>query len=64
MGARHYDAELYRIKGELLLTQAVADEGGAEACFQNGVEGCARPKREVFGAAGGDELEPTVAEAR
>jgi predicted ATPase len=32
---RFYEAELYRIKGELLLTQAAVDEGAAEACFQN-----------------------------
>jgi predicted ATPase len=30
-----YEAELHRIKGELLVTQTAADEGGAEACFQN-----------------------------
>ena len=32
---RYYEAELHRIKGELLLTQAVADEQQAEACFRN-----------------------------
>jgi predicted ATPase len=30
-----YEADLHRIKGELLSTQAAADEGEAEACFQN-----------------------------
>ena len=29
-----YEAELYRIKGELLLQQAVPDAPQAEACFQ------------------------------
>ena len=33
-GARHDEPELYRIKGELLLRQAVPDELQAEACFQ------------------------------
>lgn len=27
-GGHHYEPELYRIKGELLLTQAAGDEGG------------------------------------
>ena len=30
-----YEAELHRIKGELLLTETVADQQQAEACFQN-----------------------------
>jgi predicted ATPase len=31
----HYDElELYRIKGELILQQAVPDESQAEVCFQ------------------------------
>ena len=33
-GARSHAAELYRIKGELLLRQAVPDAPQAEACFQ------------------------------
>jgi class 3 adenylate cyclase/predicted ATPase len=37
-GSRIYEAELYRIKGELLLAQSLADEGGAEACFQNALK--------------------------
>jgi predicted ATPase len=32
---RYYDAELHRIKGELLLTQTAANEREAEACFQD-----------------------------
>ena len=31
---RHYAAELYRLKGALLLQQAVPDAAQAEACFQ------------------------------
>ena len=33
-GERCYEAEMYRIKGELLLQQAVPDAPQAEACFQ------------------------------
>ena len=33
-GERFYEAEVYRIKGELLLQQAVPDAPQAEACFQ------------------------------
>jgi class 3 adenylate cyclase/predicted ATPase len=32
---RYYEAELYRLKGECLLLQAVPDEHGAEACFHH-----------------------------
>jgi predicted ATPase len=37
-GGRFYEAELHRIKGELLLRQAGADEQQAEACFQNALK--------------------------
>jgi predicted ATPase len=33
-----YEAELHRIKGELLLGQVTADEQQAEACFQNALK--------------------------
>jgi predicted ATPase len=33
-GERYYAAEVYRIKGELLLRQAIPDMPQAEACFQ------------------------------
>jgi predicted ATPase len=33
-GERHFEAEVYRVKGELLLRQAVPDMPQAEACFQ------------------------------
>jgi predicted ATPase len=35
---RYYEAELYRIKGDLLLGQAVGDEAQAETCFQRAAE--------------------------
>jgi predicted ATPase len=37
-GARFYEAELYRINGELLLRQAVPDEELAETCFEKAIE--------------------------
>jgi predicted ATPase/class 3 adenylate cyclase len=37
-GGRFYESELHRIKGELLGTQAVADEEQAETCFQKAIE--------------------------
>jgi predicted ATPase len=33
-GERYWEAEIYRLKGELLLQQAVSDAPQAEACFQ------------------------------
>jgi predicted ATPase len=33
-GERYYEAEVYRLKGELLLRQAAPDKPQAEACFQ------------------------------
>jgi predicted ATPase len=33
-GERHWEAEIYRLKGELLLQQAIPDAPQAEACFQ------------------------------
>jgi predicted ATPase len=33
-GDRHWEEEVYRLKGELLLRQAVPDTPQAEACFQ------------------------------
>jgi len=37
-GGRFYESELHRIKGELLLWQAVPDEEHAETCFQRAIE--------------------------
>src|SRR5262245_29696088 len=36
-GERYYEAEVYRLKGELLLRQAVPDSLQAETCFQQGL---------------------------
>jgi predicted ATPase len=35
---RYYAAELYRLKGALLLQQAVPDAAQAEACFQQALD--------------------------
>jgi predicted ATPase len=37
-GVRYYEAEMYRLKGELLLKQAVPDECQAEACFHQALD--------------------------
>jgi adenylate cyclase len=37
-GERWYEAELHRIKGELLLNQSFPAEEQAEACFQNALK--------------------------
>jgi predicted ATPase len=38
-GERHWEAELYRLKGELLSTQSMqGDEAGAEASLQEAIE--------------------------
>jgi predicted ATPase/class 3 adenylate cyclase len=36
-GCRYFEAELYRVKGELILTQAAADEHQAETCFAEAI---------------------------
>jgi len=36
--SRTYEAELYRIKGELFLRQATTDEEQAERCFQQAID--------------------------
>jgi predicted ATPase len=37
-GQRYHEAELYRIKGELLLKQAVPDEREAKSCFRQAID--------------------------
>jgi predicted ATPase len=41
-GARYDEAELYRIKGELLLRQAIPDEAQAAACFRQALAAARR----------------------
>src|SRR5439155_10344395 len=37
-GERYYEAELYRLQGELLLMQALPDEQQAAACFRQALD--------------------------
>jgi predicted ATPase len=37
-GQRYYEAELYRLKADLLLGQATPDAAQAEACFQQALD--------------------------
>jgi predicted ATPase len=37
-GERWWEAEVYRLQGELLLQQAVADQPRAEACFRHALD--------------------------
>jgi predicted ATPase len=37
-GERWWEAEVYRLKGELLLKQTVADEYQAESCFHHALD--------------------------
>ena len=57
----NYEAEVYRLKGELLLQQSAAQQGEAEEQL------CPHrrppPAGEIVGAAGGAEPEPAVAAA-
>ena len=62
-GARFYQAEVHRIKGELLLTAEYRGRATRRSVFSRRAEDRARPERQVFGAARGDEHEPAVAEA-
>ena len=57
----HYEAEVYRLKGELLLQQSAAHRRRRRRSF-SGPAGVARSRQaKSVGAAGGDEPEPPVA---
>jgi predicted ATPase len=47
-GARQWEAELYRLKGELLLEQTVDHTGEAEACFQQALAIARRQQAKSF----------------
>lgn len=58
-----YDAEIHRVRGELLLAQgAEAGFDNAEACFQRVIE-IARGQSQILGAASHNEPVPVVAAA-
>ena len=60
---RHYEAELLRIKGELLLRQLMPAADQAESCFQEAIKISRGQSGKVVGVAGDNELESPVAEA-
>ena len=49
--ARWWEAELHRLKGELLLQHAVAQPGEAEACFQQALPWPAASRRNRWSCA-------------
>ena len=57
-----YEAELYRLKGELLLQQAYGGWGGRRS-LPAGHRGCPAPASAIARATGGDESLPFVARA-
>jgi predicted ATPase len=62
-GERWYEAEIYRLRGELVLQHAIAEPGEAEACFQQALTIARRQQATILGAAGGHEPESIVAAA-
>ena len=61
---RWWEAELYRLKGELLLRLPLPDIPQADSLFPPGPRRGPPPAGQVAGAAGGAEPEPAVAAAR
>ena len=60
---RFYAAELYRLKGALLLQQAVPDAAQAEACFQQALDRGPPAAGQIVGTAGRHEPGAPVAAA-
>ena len=58
---RHWEAELYRVQAELLLSQGRGAD--SEASLQKAIEGSPPPERQVVGAAGDDRPGAPVAGA-
>jgi hypothetical protein len=61
-GERLCEAELYRLKGELLLKHPVPAEQEANACFRQGIDIARGQNAKYVGATGGDELESSTPE--
>ena len=59
--ARWWEAELYRLRGELLLQRSVAAARGGGSLLSAIPGGCPPPAGEIAGATGHDELESAVA---
>ena len=47
-GERQHEAELYRLKGELLLQQDVLDEQEAESCFRQALDVARQQQAKAF----------------
>ena len=60
-GERLWEAELYRLTGELLLHQTVPDAQHAEACFCQALATARRQQAKSLESAGGDEPGAVVA---
>ena len=55
---RYYEAELHRIRGELLLMQNNLNAGQPESCFQRAIEVRTNAERQILGVARDHELSP------
>ena len=61
---RWWEAELYRLQGELLLAQAVRmQHAEAETCFHQALDMARRQQAKSLGAAGRHEPQPPLAAA-
>ena len=62
-GERRWEAELHRLKGELLLARAAGHDAEAETCFRQALDMARQPAGQILGATSGHEPEPLVAAA-
>ena len=60
---RCQEAELHRLKGELLLAESPDQAAAAEDCFRQAIETARRQQSQGVGAAGHDESRPALATA-
>ena len=60
---RFYEAEVYRLKGTLLLARSAEQHAEAETCFHQALTVARLQQAKSLGAAGGDEPESAVAAA-
>ena len=63
-GERYYEAEIYRLTGELLLASGADQQVAAEASVPPGARRGAQPAGQSLGAAGGCQPRSTLAAAR
>ena len=60
-GERYWEAELYRVKGELLLACSAGQHAEAEACLQSGPRRGPQPASKIVGITRRAEPQPPVA---